>query len=198
MRILKNKIIFIIILYVYLILFSINDNSKTDILFQMGILAIALLQLNSSESKKIFVIFYTLFPIFYLLFFIQYLFISMLSSRQLVNALYLLDILLILVALLLPMYILVALNLLANNCFREFLQYNVVYLVVILLFVSKDIFRFKTGIMNDRNYTGFDMVLFILSIIQVLLAMYFSKSLIKRRNSPDDYFIKRNKANNFE
>jgi len=197
MKILKNKIIFIIILYVYLILFSINDNSKTDILFQMGILAMALLQLNSNESKRIFIIFYILFSIFYLLFFIQYLFISMLSGRQLVSALHLLDILLILVALLLPMYILVALNLLANNCLREFLQYNVVYLVVILLFISKDIFGFKTGIMNDSNYTKFDIFLFILSIIQILLAMCFSKSLIERKNSPDDYFIKRNKANQF-
>lgn len=180
----RNKIILVVLLYICTILFNINDNSNIEVLIKIGIISMVVLQLNSIESKKIFFTFYIIISIFLLLFFIQYILSDTESAKHLANILF------ILLNLLLPMYIIVSLNLVVNRYFKEFIKYNIIYFITIFIFFFKDIFGFETGIAN-MTYTQFDIFLFVLTVIQILFAIYFSKLILlifKRKVSSENYF----------
>ncbi len=172
----KNKIIAIICVYIIFIFVYIDNNSNIEVLTKMLILFWMLLFLNNSEGKKIFFIFYFLFFIFYFL-------SNSETDRHMSNFLF------IIIGLLFPMYSIVSLNIIRIN-YKYFLKYNGVFLIVILVFFFRDYFGFKTGIAN-MTYTKFDIFLFILTVVQILFAIYFSKLILlifKRKVSSENYF----------
>ncbi|RXJ94477.1 hypothetical protein CRU94_08465 [Arcobacter sp. AHV-9/2010] len=165
----KNKIIAIICVYIIFIFVYIDNNSNIEVLTKMLILFWMLLFFNNSEGKKIFFIFYFLS--------------NSETDRHMSNFLF------IIIGLLFPMYSLVSLNIIRIN-YKYFLKYNGVFLIVILVFFFRDYFGFKTGIAN-MTYTKFDIFLFILTVVQILFAIYFSKLILlisKRKVSSENYF----------
>ncbi len=70
----------------------------------------------------------------------------------------------------LTMYSITALNLLFRN-YIDFFKYNSIFLISVILFILKDFLGFKSGIVN-MSYTKFDLLLFGLSFIQIILTFY--------------------------
>lgn len=89
------------------------------------------------------------------------------SSKYLTNFLF------IIVSLFFPMYILVSINIIRIN-YKFFLKYSSIFLLVILMFFLRNNLGFESGI-NSMVYTSFDIFLFMLSLSQFVISIYFFK-----------------------
>jgi len=163
----KNKIIGILCIYIIFIFIYVDNNSNLEILFKILVLSIMILFLNKDESKKIFFISYCLFFISYCLFFISYFLVDSESSKYLTSFLF------IIVSLLFPMYSLVSINMIRID-YKLFLKYNSVFLFVICIYFLRNNLGFESGI-NSMVYTSFDIFLFMLSLSQFVISIYFFK-----------------------
>lgn len=162
-----NKILLISIIYICFILFNIDNNSNIEIFFKAIILMSIMIFFNYKESKKIFFIFYVLFFISCILFFIFYLLSNSESDRYFANFLFIISMGIF------PMYGITSFNFLFRN-YIDFLKYNSIFLLAIILFLIKDFLGLESGITN-MSYTKFDLMIFGLIIIQMIFSFYFLK-----------------------
>lgn len=173
----KNNIIELFIQYKYNLVFVvyvlatfivIDNNSNFELTIKGIILFGLLLSLNKNEATKIFFIFYLLFCLIYCLFFIVYFFAHDESSANLANILFILSYIFFL-----PIYISISIIIIFKNT-SVFFKNNFILFFSIILGSFLPYFGFERGLINMR-YTTVDIFLFLLIILQLLVALYFYK-----------------------